>query len=64
VEEGTKKQMPVYFVSGVLGPSKRNSRDGKGLVCSLNGLHEASALFPVLQYYHTFVSAFEGHLKE
>jgi hypothetical protein len=52
VNEGVKRQMPIYFVSKILGPSKKLYRDGEGHVCSLNGFNKkASALLPIPQHY-------------
>jgi hypothetical protein len=48
VQEGIKRQMLVYFVPEVLGPSKRNYIEmKKSHICSLDGLKEVSTLFLV-----------------
>jgi hypothetical protein len=47
IDEGVKKQMLVYFVSEVLGLSKKIHKDGKGPMCSPNGFMKASVLFPI-----------------
>jgi hypothetical protein len=61
----TKKQAPVYFVSEVLSLSKKKLyRIGEGVVCCVNGLQEASALFSSISHNCSFVTASEGHNEE
>src|SRR5688572_12955511 len=52
-----KKQAPVYFVSEVL-------RIGEGTVCCIDGLQEASALFPSISYNGAFITTLKGHNEE
>jgi hypothetical protein len=59
-----KKQALVYFVSEVLSLSKKNIRIGEGVVCCVNGLQEASALFSSISHNCSFVTASEGHNEE
>jgi hypothetical protein len=39
-------------------------RIGEGVVCCVNGLQEASALFPSISHNCSFIAAFEGYNEE
>jgi hypothetical protein len=60
-----KKQAPVYFVSESSKLIKEKLyRIGEGVVCCLNGLQEASALFSSIPYNCSFITASEGYHEE
>jgi hypothetical protein len=60
-----KRQAPVYFVSEVLSLSKKKLyRIGEGVICCVNGLQEASALFSSISHNCSFITASEGHNEE
>lgn len=48
LKRGNKKQMSVYFIFEVLGPSKQNYSKMESLVRNLDGFQEALALLSII----------------
>jgi hypothetical protein len=60
-----KKQAPVFFVSEVLSHSKKKLyRIGEGIICCVDGLQEALALFSSISHNCSFVTTPKGHYEE
>ena len=65
LEGQAKKQVLVYFVSEVLSLSKKKLyRIGEGVVCCVNGVQEASALFSSISHNCSFITTPEGYHEE
>jgi hypothetical protein len=60
-----KKQAPVYFISEVLSPSKKNYTEmEKVLYAVLMASRKASALLPSIPHNSAFITTPEGHNEE
>jgi hypothetical protein len=64
LEGQIKKQAPVLCLRSSKSIKEKLYRVGKGVVCCLNGLQEASALFSSIPYNCSFITAFEGYYEE
>jgi hypothetical protein len=61
----TKKKAPVYFISEVLSPSKRNYTElEKVLYAVLMASRKLRHMFPSISYNSAFITTLKGHNEE
>jgi hypothetical protein len=64
LEGQIKKQAPVYCLRSFKLIKEKLYRIGEGVVCCLNGLQEASALFSSIPYNCSFITASKGYYEK